>query len=164
MPTLPISPIQIDEVEDRLPNTLHELLRVAIDDLKKCMAKPEKFQIDMGIWVDGGRSSKICFVCLAGAALVQTCQADYASRFLDIDDAIAANPTLARKLRAINALRSGHVKAAWHMLNTRHRWSPDGHYPDVAPVYRPVAWFDSNPERFVAEMEDLYQILKEAGI
>jgi len=56
--------MSVDEVK-----TLHELLRLAIDDLKLCYADPN-VKVDMGEWLtyDGGT----CKVCLAGAVMLKS--------------------------------------------------------------------------------------------
>ena len=48
---------------------LHVLLRLAIDDLKSCITAPE-YDIDMDNWVYHWDNT--CYVCLAGAVMVQT--------------------------------------------------------------------------------------------
>lgn len=62
-----------------LPNTLIELLELALDDAKKqtCIIDGVKFQqeVDMSNYIV--RAEKTCFVCLAGAVIAQNYNTTY---------------------------------------------------------------------------------------
>lgn len=59
-----------DSIE--LPSTLHELLRVALDDMRKCMNSGD-YVLDMDVWhsVEMDTDGR-CHVCMAGAVMAQT--------------------------------------------------------------------------------------------
>ena len=59
-----------------------ELIRVAVSDLKKVLASP-KHEIDMDDWIR--LEPDICYVCLAGAVLINTLGYDEDS-MLDVED------------------------------------------------------------------------------
>lgn len=52
----------------KLPDTLHELLEVAIRDLK-AVDKSEDYEIDMTVWY---HTNDKCKVCMAGAVMAKT--------------------------------------------------------------------------------------------
>ena len=58
----------------KLPDQPSALIRVALDDLKKCMGDPT-YEINMAKWhkpLANQGNSALCSVCLAGAVLAQT--------------------------------------------------------------------------------------------
>lgn len=62
----------------QLPHVLSELAQMAVDDVRKCEALPEKFAIWMGTWfapnmeLIGGR----CALCAAGAVMANRLDAE----------------------------------------------------------------------------------------
>lgn len=90
--------------EDTLPETLHELLSLALDDLEQTERKPG-FRIVMNDWIvvaDDG----VCEVCLAGAMLVNRlgCIPALSSGGLWTKE---MPPSLLRKCEALDHFRRG---------------------------------------------------------
>ncbi len=52
------------------PDTLHELLGMALEDFKKVLKNP-KYRVTMDIWYKFNAEEDICYVCLAGAFVSQ---------------------------------------------------------------------------------------------
>ncbi|MDA1029706.1 MAG: hypothetical protein O3B41_11740 [Bacteroidetes bacterium] len=75
------------------------LLRLALEDAKRCASDPDKFQLDMARWfiIKEGK----CHVCVAGALLAQTLKLES----VDWDDFRLRHPGLERKLHWINDVR-----------------------------------------------------------
>ena len=85
--------------EVKLPDTIHGLLRVAIDDLKKCQAS-KNYKIEMSEWHEPYGDD--CFVCMAGAVMAQTLMADITESYSP-----KSFGEHARHLVEINYLRAG---------------------------------------------------------
>lgn len=71
------APVAFDQPtrEMLLPHVPSQLIRLALDDLLKVEAMPDKYRVNMMIYhaPEGG----ICVVCLAGAAIAQTLRAGF---------------------------------------------------------------------------------------
>lgn len=107
----------MNETVDNLPNTLGELLRIALEDFKKVAAEG-KYGIDMRTYIDleyDEGASKRCVVCLAGAVLV-TRIAPGAGLELARDVMNRLREDTLYKLCAIDALRSGRLASAYGYL------------------------------------------------
>lgn len=94
--------------ETKLPETLHELLALAVDDLEQ-VEQLDGVEVDMSRWIQQG--ADLCYVCLAGAMLKQSC------RWKPLLDAawmpsLTADTTWKRKLLAVDLLRNGSVDLA----------------------------------------------------
>jgi hypothetical protein len=101
----------------KLPDTLSGLLRVAVEDAKKCEADP-RYELDMGVWHTPKDGADVCLVCMAGAVMAQRLEvAPTASLGLaDLDDG-------GEHFFAINAMRSGYLEEAASML--RVEWTSE---------------------------------------
>jgi hypothetical protein len=104
---------QFAGAEDTLPNTLWELLEVALNDLAAVEQDPH-YEVHMGVWHDGGIAAPgACGVCLAGAVMAKR---------LHISPSVFITPshfdasTLRDKLLSIDYLREGLVPAAAESL------------------------------------------------
>lgn len=93
------------KIKDTLPHKLWQLLQLALDDLKK-VENDDKYSICMDLWhfpIDG-----VCEVCLAGAVMAKTLEADTMSQFHPSQ----FGSKLSCKLKALNFLRIGQMGLA----------------------------------------------------
>lgn len=125
---------------------LHEILRIALDDLK-VVEKDPRYSVDMDSWhtvgfADHTSSEKKCFVCLGGSVLAgslgKPADQDYA-------EMIVGDPRIYRILGALNSLRVGDVSDAQYEFggccdaNGLSRGVPDyeepGWWPAMEQLY-----------------------------
>lgn len=98
----------------QLPDKMSGLIRLSIADLKKVLALPERYAVDMGSW-HTPRSDGICSVCQAGAVMAMTLSV---ARSEHMTPGRLYHPE-APKLEALNYLRIGDVPQAacvWGLL------------------------------------------------
>ena len=109
---------------ERLLNAtkLHEILRIALDDLK-VVEKDPRYVINMHNWHNAAKSSGACEVCLAGATLAVSMQVPTSSDRFPGHSALPEG--MAQKLYALNALRRGEVDLAQSLLCGGAEWAPD---------------------------------------
>lgn len=133
----------------KLPDTLSELLSVALDDLEATERDP-RYVIDMDDWhcPEAGK----CAVCLAGAVMAKTFDAD-PERYL-VPGEVTGDDS--RELRALDALRGGYVQDAANLL---------GLDVDLGEFeYVEVTTYESDATAFKQELRHLAHDLKEAGL
>jgi hypothetical protein len=127
---------------DRLPRLPSELIRLALADLAKCEAQPERFVIDMGRWhlptMSAAMGSMRCYVCLAGSVLAQTLGiADDVA--LDCIDEVE-DEHIRLRLLALNEFRVGDVGAGLHYFGlaapSELTWPVNFHYADDPVLFR----------------------------
>ena len=94
----------------RLPDTLHELLSLALDDLEKVI-KDDRYNVDMGTWHEPIEGK--CSVCLAGAVMAKTI------KISEIQDTVPKDleEEIHLKLYAIDSLRMGQFFTAKKQLD-----------------------------------------------
>lgn len=131
---------------NELPNTLSELLKLALNDFEKCEADPE-YVINMRIFLSK-MSDGPCFVCLAGSMLAQSCGMRNLGQWNTLSD------SLKRKLNAIDWLRHGDIKSA---------------YEELYGVSNEFKYFDIHdyriyPEEFKKDMRELLNYLIDIGV
>jgi hypothetical protein len=136
----------------KLPDKPSELIRVALTDLAKCEAMPEKYQVHMRDWHTPLSSPNVCSVCLAGAVMAQTLGADIGVE-LDPDDFADVN-----KLCALDDLRIGDVVQALWLLGLV---SGSHFYHDLN---RKITDYEASPTMFREEMNKLADELEKAGL
>ena len=101
----------------RLPDTLHELLELACDDMEKIIELNKKsdipvFEFKMIEWLRE-KTNMTCVGCMAGAVLFQT----FGIReHDDMEKLFFVNKDIADKLQAIDGLRVGEFRNAWKDL------------------------------------------------
>ena len=101
----------------RLPNTLHELLSLALTDLKKCV-DDDNDRIDMSVWHELDYNDDVCDVCMAGAVMAKTLNEDNTKEIYlrDYPERIES------KLRVIDDMRCFDFKGAFARLtNNIHK-------------------------------------------
>ena len=102
-------------IKQELPNTLSGLLQVAINDAKGL--DPKLYNPSALYWHSGAGaapSSPLCRVCLAGSVLVGSLGYDDPFHSFYMDE---VNDETARKLNAINTMRSGEFGRAYLTLH-----------------------------------------------
>ena len=95
---------------NRLPNTLHGLLRVAIDDARNL--DRIKYQPEYSRWHEPLGTDR-CAVCLAGAVIAGS---------MGLSPSVFCDPLeferpVYRKLQALNEMRTGYFCLAWRVLH-----------------------------------------------
>ena len=95
---------------NRLPNTLHGLLRVAIDDARKL--DRIKYRPECSRWHEP-LSTDRCAVCLAGAVIAGS---------MGVSPSVSCDPIeferfVYMKLQALNDMRAGYFFVAWRGLH-----------------------------------------------
>lgn len=134
------------ETTSKLPDTLWELLDVALADLRAVEAD-DRYAVSMGFWhapIDG-----TCVVCAAGAVMAESLGVSPGRSVLPeyFDDITA------KKLCVINSLRMGHVEYAAERLGV-----------PTSIKSRSVAHYVIDRDQFYADMTKLRDDLKAAGV
>lgn len=134
---------------NQLPDKPSELIRVALDDLKKCEASPG-YRINMNNWhIPLGAGT--CEVCLAGAVMAQSLGS---SPRHDMSPPSFVGSE-SKKLRALDCFRMGD---AWSGTNAMGFDCPDLEDLVEIPEYR------DDPEAFHKAMRALADDLEGAGL
>lgn len=130
-----------------LPDKPSELIRVALNDLKK-IEKTKGYEVDMESWHDSYNSK--CLVCLAGAVMVKSLKAEKNKSLFPVHF-----PTEREKLRVLNDLRMGEVSNGFHRLGI----------PDLEgkKFNRKIVYYHKNRLQFFADMEKLADDLEDGG-
>lgn len=148
---------------NKLPDTLHELLRVALDDLDK-VAKMPGVKIDMSHWVTP-TDTGLCFVCLAGAVMINkfsvlTNEPESVGPS-DLNDRGICDQDTVDKLHALDDLRAGRVYCALTVLNRSSLF-----VGDVRKTFKefPITPFSIDKELWRRDIEEMYMKLKEFNV
>ena len=141
-------------------DTLHGLLRVALDDARKVdryRYRPKGLN-----WHSQRKPGKRCKVCLAGFVMAGHLQA---SRKASLDPNHYQQQTGSRLL-AIDALRCGDIRHAFHHLHGRRIPVLSLPYCDMRNQAKAVKDFKSwkDWDAAVPVYEHLHDVLKEAGL
>ena len=135
-----------------LPDTLHELLELALHDFDLVLEDPA-YRISMGTWHDLPPAAGTCYVCLAGAVMAKSMGLPRelrGSAYLD-----GSPLDVHRKLVALDHLRTGDVgKALFRMSGSNLRGEPDFAVTD----------WDTDHAQWRADMDDLLVYLKEKNL
>lgn len=106
----------VDEiVKDTLPDKLSDLIEVALRDLES-VENDQNYTVDMHLWQSPNYGT--CHVCLAGSVLAKTLKVPK-GRGISPAELYTRNTPLARKLFALNAVRTAHVPGALNWLGKR---------------------------------------------
>ena len=129
-------------IETRLPRSVSELLALAVHDMKKSVG--EGHIIDMGLWLYKGPDS--CLMCMAGAVMYQSLPE------IDSNACLPHNytPYEGLQLRALNALRTGKIRAAFEILQLPFT----GEDVPVPP------YTDKTVKRFYRAMSEIHSLLE----
>lgn len=142
------------------------LIEIAIEDLKKC-EKEDRYVIAMDQWVLPvlERDTKICYVCLAGAALVQHMNISYFDGTTKsvMPDHIYHARELTDRAHALNLIRSGHLIAALNHLGYDIFQERSKEIRDIQDHYRPVV-YHRDKETFKNQMMRISKALAEINL
>jgi len=130
-----------------LPDKPSELIRLALDDLKKC-EKSKKYKIDMWKWHE---SNGECAVCLAGAVMAQTLKV---KRKRDIVPSHFPED-IKNKLMSLNFLRQGYIDLALRELGLN---TPSWATPFIVTQYK------MDKKQFKQDMRKLADYLEEHNL
>ena len=100
-------------MHDPLPNTLSELIRVAVADARKLdhhIYSPNWLEFHRGYKIEG---RYICQICDAGAVIAGTLQAGH---FVGDRAPVNYPETVHRKLNALDEARKGYYNCALHIM------------------------------------------------
>lgn len=127
----------------KLPDTLHELLELALGDLKK---QEEDGHVDMGNWL---YVNDVCCACLAGSVMRFTLGIvpSRAGRYPDFIPE-------ANKLYALNSLRGGCVSSAMDYMYCVNVDFPSWN----------ICSYHVSREQWHKDIRDLLAYLKELGV
>ena len=126
--------MNLEEIKDTLPSTLHGLLKVALDDFE-VVSKKKNHVINMKRWfcLDQSEENEACITCLAGAVMhrslggYELAQDNLSWKRWYGTFKVGITPTslkdsLYYKMHAIDYLRLGYVRSAYeniHELNDK---------------------------------------------
>ena len=136
-------------ITDTLPDTLSDLLTVALDDLAKVEADP-RYAVAMKDW-HRPYSTGRCNVCLAGAVMAKSLGCPIARI-----DPYELGQQIKTKLHVLNSLRQGFVGYACEELSESFERVPEQLRFVEVPEY-------AHPD-FVPTLRALAASLKEAGL
>lgn len=151
------------EYTDTLPDRASELIRLALADLRKVEAMPNKYIVCMSEWhspVSFDDGSVKCSVCLAGAVLAQSLKLDVETDYMSIADKVPRS--LDRKIDALNALRQGEIESG---MGTLMQYSDDFEMCRqlFEDMNRNVTHYSLNRDKFHEEMNALADELEKLG-
>ena len=168
--------MSMDDVE-----TLHELLRLAIDDLKLCYDDPD-VRVNMGEWATYDARENVCEVCLAGALVLK---GTHLALALPTAEAVAAGTAWSHQLidpdddvrpwmQALDHIRTGHLRIALEAM-TEHLeesgiYQVPGHWKE-ARIQALAEWQNEkflrdtlgdyySPGEMINRLEKRYELLK----
>jgi len=156
--------MSVDEVK-----TLHELLRLAIDDLKLCYADPD-VEVDMGEWLAYDNETGICKVCLAGALLLTrgSLPSPVPGSQRPLNYATVQDEDIYPWMEALNNIRVGQLQLALAHIRRHSRVGPDPK-SDVAQALLEWAALGlgtslttprCSSEEMIDQLEQRYEFLK----
>ena len=137
-----------------LPDKLSDLAELALNDLEKCEAMPEVYEIRMSAWHKPGVGK--CLVCAAGAVMAQTLRVPH---FLEKSPGFFDRDTRL-KLLAINSLRLGDLHHALRAL--------DGGWRSVLALAdggcMHITHYSEDPIAFKRDMRAMIDYLRSRGL
>ena len=148
--------MEVQQPVDKLPNTAHELIDVALRDLEAAEASPN-YEIDMGEWHTP--EDDVCLVCLGGAVLAGTLETP--QDFVGIPNLDMITDDDCSKVMALDHLRSGFISnfirckdqddpAEWH----------DSIEREALASARPHRRYNQDSEHFKAWLRDIRDFFK----
>ncbi len=143
-----------------LPQYPSELIRIALDDLKK-VEKDSRYVVDMRRWHMPDERRDPCSVCLAGSVIAKT---------FNEDPRIYLSPSsydikLENKLLALNYFRVGDVSVAFTRLayNNADYCKKDFSYSNGGVFDRNIESYTRDRKQFHKDMRKLARDLERAG-
>jgi len=132
--------------ESRLPTMPSELLKLALNDLRK-MEKTPGCTIDMSLWVRF--SDGVCYCCLAGAVMMRRLDADLSCCPIDL-------PAEQAQLEALDRFRVGQIASGLGLLRIA--------LPEGMPAVVMTVSYSLDRDAWFASMEKTVGMFKEAGL
>lgn len=134
----------------RLPDKPSELIELALEDMAKVEAQPDRYQVHMLQWHAPMLGSRRCIVCFAGAVMAGT---------LGVPDDLPVDPDAfdddtRAKLLALDAFRQGRVSVGLGNMGMRH----------IPGTTRTVTRYAVSSARWREDMTRLARELREAGL
>lgn len=156
-----------------LPDTMSDLILLALTDLIAVEKQKKRFTVDMGTWhepeekynQDEGENVKTgrCIVCFAGSVMAQTLKEqddhDVSPESFDLETR--------NKLNAIDSLRQGDIHGAAQYLGISIQETINNPFIDASSAYwrsRHVIPYYENLAAFKIAMRGLAKDLKKAGL
>lgn len=143
-----------------LPQYPSELIRVALDDLRK-VEKDSRYKVTMSVWHRDSSNFNIpCEVCLAGSVIAKSLGANINA---------VTNPTeypsdIDLKLQALDFFRSGRVSNAFKTLVHIGTYCEDDFNPVVGQRFdRIMSLYYNNSKQFHKDMRKLARDLEKSG-
>ncbi len=138
------------KTKNELPDKPSELIKVALEDLKK-VERSKKYEVNMGDWHE---PNGVCSVCFAGAVMVKTLDCNYKKSFESHD----FKRNIYIKLEALDGFRRGWIRMALADMHI----SPN-RYPGLINNVSVVNYKDS-PLQFKRDMRGIVMMLEKAGL
>ena len=133
------------KLTEKLPDKIHLLLDVALNDLNK-VRRSKRYDVDMNDWHSGPHNG-LCTVCLAGAVMAKTLHADYTK---DINPVMMGENC--DKLYALDDLRCGNLWDSMVMLCI----DP----PEDFPTYMYIPEYAADPTGFLRAMRKMQALFR----
>jgi len=107
--------------DQRLPEKLSALIRLAVADAKSCEAD-SKYELNMSTWFHRGEDE--CSVCMAGAVMARTLGVPEGAEFAG--PAVYRDRAITNALFAVNYTRIGDIHSAlWSVCVLYPHWAKD---------------------------------------
>jgi hypothetical protein len=147
-----------------LPDTLADLWDAALADLETVERMPGVV-VEMATWYDvvipedhdGKAGEPVCHLCAAGAMIHQRANLPAGSIFVSPED---FPDDVARKLKAVNYMRYGHLILAFRVLKKY----ADASLPDDVPDIVTMTPYDEDRSAFWERARALSALLHTAGL
>jgi hypothetical protein len=141
-----------------VPKTLHELLRLALDDFD-IVTKQSDVKVDMSTWKYTNKDN-VCLLCFAGSVMRNTFKMEENINS-SLFDVFFTKPWV-MAFFAIDSMRKGHVKSALSFFKM-HEITFDEKLK-AEKLDFDSTYYHNDPAIWRDEMENLYEKLKEAEL
>lgn len=151
-----------------LPDTMADLLELALNDLEACEADPH-YHINMGSWLM--KTPHACQVCLAGAVIARHVPPEDIEEFLEAGIRLSSpwdlpyGDSVAEKLCALDYIRSGNFHAAFMGFYDTDSCDPRcGIVGKIRKKVGPIAPYAFASEAFKDRLRETVTAFREAGL
>ena len=154
--------MQYDEnLGSLLPDTLHELLDLALNDFIQIKDNDE-YEIDFNTWHSIRQRGGKCHVCLAGTVIANTFKVDR-SEFIEMLSDYFYDRSVIKKLQVLDRLAEYRILSAWRILHPGEN-IPDAireldDYYEQFPFY-----FQETTDGWISDQRRLISDLKKEGL
>ncbi len=150
-------------MSNELPDLPSALIRLALHDLKSA-ERSDLYSINMKIWHSADGRHESCLVCLAGAVMAFSLEAQHLEDMTPTD--YCHEPIISNKLIALNDLRGGELRAALQKLvgcGAIEKGEMDRAVALLGHII-PIKEYRRDGERFKQDLADLATELEEIGL